>query len=200
MGTKNFSLFLLILIFSLFSCSDQEPNVSIVYPQVVYDVEKSSFSLSIYGNFISEGLRIDRMELLHPASKMIWKCNTPEVVYSDDSNLQYVGFSAFLPPEGGFLTGDYEVTFYDGVNRCVNYNFMLNKKLEVENYSSIKNVDKYIAIYDEENVIIYAGKVEEEQSSNGKIAKNYPSAVFYRNIIKSRNTDILYLLEKQSIK
>jgi hypothetical protein len=77
---------------------------------------------------------------------------------------------------------------------------MLNKKLEVENYSSIKNVDKYIAIYDEENVIIYAGKVEEEQSSNGKIAKNYPSAVFYRNIIKSRNTDILYLLEKQSIK
>ena len=200
MGTKNFSLFLLILIFSLFSCSDQEPKVAIVYPQVVYDTEKSSFSLSVYGNFISEGLRIDRMELLHSESQMIWKCYTPEVVYSDDKNLQYVGYSAFLPPESGFLTGDYEVTFYDGVNRCVNYNFMLNKKLEVENYSNLKNVEKYIAIYDDENVIIYAGKVEEKQSSNAKIAKNYPNAVFYRNIIKSRNTDILYLLEKQNVK
>ena len=200
MGSKNFSLFLLIIIFSLFSCSDQEPNVSIVYPQVVYDVESGSFALSIYGNFVSDALRIDRMELLHPASKMIWKCYTPEVVYSEDAKLQYVGYSAFLPPEGGFLTGDYEVSFYDGVNRCVNYNFMLNKKLDIENYSELKNVDKYIAIYDDENLIIYAGKVSDKQSSKAKIAKYYSNAVFYRNIIKSRNSDILYLLEKQNIK
>lgn len=200
MGTKNFSLFLLILIFSLFSCSDQAPNVTVVYPQVVYDVEKTSFSLSVYGKFISEGLRIDRMELFHPESNMVWKCNTPEVVYSDTTQSQFVGYSAFLPSENGFLIGDYEVSFYDGVNRCANYNFMLNKKLEVENYLNLKNTEKYIAIYDAKGVIIYAGKVEEKQSSKAKIVKNYSNAIFYRNIIKSNDSGILYLLEKKNIK
>ena len=144
MGTKNFSLFLLILIFSLFSCSDQEPNISVIYPQVVYEVEKSCFSLSVYGNIISEAQRIDRIELYHPESQMIWKCNNPEVLYSEDGKFQFVGYSAFLSAEGGFLNGLYEVSFYDGVNRCVKNNFMLNKKLEVENYLELKNVEKYI--------------------------------------------------------
>ena len=44
MGSKNFSLLFLLLVFSLFSCSDQAPKLAVVFPQVIYDVEEEVFS------------------------------------------------------------------------------------------------------------------------------------------------------------
>lgn len=199
MGSKNFSLLFLILVFSFFSCSDQAPKLATVYPQVIFDVEEDCFFFSIYGIFSSDEKRIDRMEIHHSVSKMIWECNDLEQIYSQDKKTKYVGYSAFFPPENGFPTGEYEIIFYDGLNRFEKYLFTMQRDLKKENYDSLKKTEKYIGIYNQENILLYAGKKEDKQSSVAKIKKNYPSAVYFRNMIKSKETNILYILEKQNI-
>lgn len=199
MGSKNFSLLFLLLVFSLFSCSDQAPRLAVVFPQVIYDVEEEVFSFSVYGTFSSEENRIDRMEIRHLNSKMLWNCNNLEMIYSKDKKTKYVGYSAFYPPETGFPAGEYEIIFYDGLNRFEKYLFTMQKELKKENYNNLKKTEKYIGIYDQDNILLYAGKKEDKQSSVSKIKKNYPKAVYYRNMIKSKETSILYILEKQNI-
>ena len=101
--------------------------------------------------------------------------------------------------ENGGCSDYYEIIFYDGLNRFEKYLFTMQKELKKENYNNLKKTEKYIGIYDKDNILLYAGKKEDKQSSVSKIKKNYPKAVYFRNMIKSKETNILYILEKQNI-
>jgi len=198
MGSKSFAIVLLILIFSLFSCSDTAPEIMSLYPQVVYDVEEEELYLSTYASFISDPMRIDSMEISHVESHLLWYCDSLERILSTDKKSKYVGYSAFVPAENGFPAGKYEVTFYDGVKRTTKSTFTLKKITIKKDYEQISRKKEYIAIFDENNSILSVEK-DENKITEDKIASTFQDAIYYRKIIQSVDDNVLYLSKKQNV-
>ena len=198
MGSKNYTLLLLILVLSLFSCSDKKPVLSIVYPQMIYDVESEVLAMSIYGLFPSNSIRIEKIQVSHLESQIIWKCENPERIFSQDKKNEYVGYSAFLGIDNTFPSGAYEISFIDGTNQEIHHNFSL-RTLSIEDVSKITKKEDYIGIYDENDIMVFAGKKDSKFSTEKKIKEKYPKAKYYRNMIKSKQTNIIYILEKKDI-
>lgn len=199
MGSKSFILFLLLAIFSIFSCSNTEPGILGVYPQFIYDSESQEMFLSVFASFTSDISRIEKMELLHEDSKLLWKCNNLEQVHSQDNKYQYVGCSSFAPVDKIFPSGFYQVVFWDSVGKKISYNFTLKKITLPENAEKVPRKERYVAVYDVNDEMIFLGRENTAIDQINELKNKYPDGVYRRRIIKSKESNVMYFMTKESL-
>lgn len=199
MGSKSFILFLLLAIFSIFSCSNTEPGILGVYPQFIYDLESKEMYLSVFASFTSDISRIEKMELKHDDYKLLWKCNDLEFVHSQDNKYEYVGCSSFSTVEKIFPSGSYQVVFFDSTGKKVSYNFMLKDIMLPENAEKVPRKERYVAIYDVNEEIIFLGRENTSIDQINELKNKYPDGIYRRRIIKSKESNVMYFMTRDSL-
>ena len=199
MGSKNFFILLICFILSLFSCSNEAPKVIFVESQLYYDIETKTSGLSLFGSFPYDSTKITKIQLNHLESQVFWNIQNVENI-RNKKNAEYFGYSAFIAPEKGFEPGEYEIQFFDEANRSSKISFQLKSFDLIEDIEKIKqlnNKEVHVGVFDENHKMI---ALEEENIEPSLILSKNKNAIYYRQIIKDLDNDIIYFLEKIFLK
>lgn len=187
-------------LFLVFSCSENKPQIFNVFPRVVFDsfAQDEELKLSVFAQITSEPKRIKKITIVHQETGLIWETDQVTTLYSPDKAQQLIGYSAFMPSYiHGFPKGRYSFQVEDMTQNIVSSNFELKNATDYSfALQSVEDTQKqYIAIYDENDIILYAGNIRDSVGTDSEIKKTYQNAKYYRNI--QLKDELLILNEKQ---
>lgn len=196
MGSKSKTLIIIVFLFSLLSCSNTNPVVMDIYPNIIHDIEKNHTYISVFGSFSSDPLRIKSMKLLNSQNNISWDVENINISKSDRNSQELVGFSAFVAPDTGFPQGIYQVVFYDEANRSTKKEFYIKEYVIFDNIDEITNKEEYIVIFNKDDNILGFEKQSIENVEEKQLMEKYKEAEYYKSLIKDLDNDIMYFLQK----
>lgn len=206
---RRFLAFLSVILVSLFvfvSCDSSTPKVQNVSSSVVFDyADEESFPdvyLSVFASPDCEISRIESIRFVHEETNLEWKCETLER-FDGKGKKSWVGYTHFLPLQGSkFPIGRYNFYISDMAGTeekslfFVNYpnNLFESRAKDFPGVLKLPNMTK-IALYNQEDVVIYYGDMQKEwKKSLNQIKDSYSGAVSYRLVYYINNGNILCLM------
>lgn len=208
-----FTLFLLIVSYSLLSCSDSVPKINSVNQSVIMDFSDEQspavVSLSVFIQSDSEVRKIDSLTLTNVNSSLSWTSRTIELLQGKNNKF-WAGYSNFKAVQGTFFPqGRYTVLIEDKAGNESESSFILNipeeiKKGELKSiraYLSGNSVQflKNIAIYDGENNLLFLGEENENFSTDEQFIKKYPEGVKKRPVYLINGGTVTILFPSEDI-
>lgn len=206
-----FRAFLFFLVFGLFfSCSQTTPDIQNATYSVIYDYknvdEKPNARLSIFLESSSDVRRYDRIKVFSEDSQFIWDFD--EIITLEKENYQFAGTTSLCPPENEIIpSGTYIITCInadekqDELKISVSYDkdFYDIKENNVPSKMQNKNGINKIAIYDEQNVMIYFGEKTDQMKTNRDIWNIYSNAKYYQDIWCDYKSNVICILSAKEI-
>ncbi len=208
-----FTLFLLIVSYSLLSCSDSVPKINSVNQSVIMDFSDEQspavVSLSVFIQSDSEVRKIDSLTLTNVNSSLSWTSRTIELLQGKNNKF-WAGYSNFKAVQGNFFPqGRYTVLIEDKAGNESESSFILNIPEEIKK-GDLKSIRAYlsgnsvqflknIAIYDGENNLLFLGEENENFSTDEQFIKKYPEGVKKRPVYLVNGGTVTILFPSEEI-
>lgn len=208
-----FTLFLLIVSYSLLSCSDSVPKINNVNQSVIMDFSDEQspavVSLSVFIQSDSEVRKIDSLTLTNVNSSLSWTSRTIELLQGKNNKF-WAGYSNFKAVQGTFFPqGRYTVLIEDKAGNESESSFILNIPDEIKK-GNLKSIRAYlsgnsvqflknIAIYDGENNLLFLGEENENFSTDEQFIKKYPEGVKKRPVYLINGGTVTILFPSEEI-
>ncbi len=208
-----FTLFLLIVSYSLLSCSDSVPKINSVNQSVIMDFSDEQspavVSLSVFIQSDSEVRKIDSLTLTNVNSSLSWTSRTIELLQGKNNKF-WAGYSNFKAVQGTFFPqGRYTVLIEDKAGNESESSFILNIPEEIKK-GNLKSIRAYlsgnsvqflknIAIYDGENNLLFLGEENENFSTDEQFIKKYPEGVKKRPVYLVNGGTVTILFPSEEI-
>jgi len=208
-----FTLFLLIVSYSLLSCSDSVPKINSVNQSVIMDFSDEQspavVSLSVFIQSDSEVRKIDSLTLTNVNSSLSWTSRTIELLQGKNNKF-WAGYSNFKAVQGTFFPqGRYTVLIEDKAGNESESSFILNIPEEIKK-GDLKSIRAYlsgnsvqflknIAIYDDENNLLFLGEENENFSTDEQFIKKYPEGVKKRPVYLVNGGTVTILFPSEEI-
>lgn len=208
-----FTLFLLIVSYSLLSCSDSVPKINSVNQSVIMDFSDEQspavVSLSVFIQSDSEVRKIDSLTLTNVNSSLSWTSRTIELLQGKNNKF-WAGYSNFKAVQGTFFPqGRYTVLIEDKAGNESESSFILNIPEEIKK-GDLKSIRAYlsgnsvqflknIAIYDGENNLLFLGEENENFSTDEQFIKKYPEGVKKRPVYLVNGGTVTILFPSEDI-
>ncbi len=208
-----FTLFLLIVSYSLLSCSDSVPKINNVNQSVIMDFSDEQspavVSLSVFIQSDSEVRKIDSLTLTNVNSSLSWTSRTIELLQGKNNKF-WAGYSNFKAVQGTFFPqGRYTVLIEDKAGNESESSFILNIPEEIKK-GNLKSIRAYlsgnsvqflknIAIYDGENNLLFLGEENENFSTDEQFIKKYPEGVKKRPVYLVNGGTVTILFPSEEI-
>lgn len=198
---KNFSILSLsfaALIGFFSSCSQNTPEIYSTEYTVVFDYENDekqpSARLSIFSTSGSDVRRYNTIKIVSMESGYNWETN--KIARMEAEKLQWAGCTNIVAPQGEKLpVGRYEITYCNAdekeyrVKVDVQYDTDIYEVLlpALADFMAEKRGLEYIAVYDNEHILIYYGERTEEFKTTRDIWNHYRDAATYQVIWYTRD-------------
>ena len=200
----KFFLPCLLILFSLFSCSDSEPKViaSTAYVVIDYPDQESlpSQRLCVFVETSSDVHRAQSLEIKNRETNFQWKCDKP-VIFSNDRR-QWAGCTEFVGPYNTEIpSGFYDIKYVDAQERSYDSSISISYSKDFlsvtapDVISTVKGRYKeQIAVYTNENTLCYFGDIKEAWKDEKKIFTVNNQAEYFRKCITLSGTSLICML------
>lgn len=191
------------------SCSVESTEISGATGSVIFDYSDETSApenrLAVFIQTENKAQRTDYFKIENDDSGYFWEVRTP-VIYQLGNKSYACGLTLY-PPDGETVPkGVYKVNYYDAsgneaeatLNIDFNNDFIKSKSSDVEKLVHNKIVS--MAIYDENNELIYFGKKKDNWSSNSAIKKEYKVAEKIRMCYSTPTNSIICFLPEKSLR
>lgn len=217
MGSSSFykNIFLSILISILFlciniSCSQSTPEIHQANGTVIFDYEdKESLPtarLSVFVEAQSDPRRFEVIKLKSEEKGFEWETNDISKIQNESKS--YVGFTNFVMPEQEIIpSGKYSVIFINANEEQVESEFNLVYNLDSYNLTAEevpdfakknKGINK-IAIYDQQNKMLYFGNKAPDYMTSRDIWNAFSEADYYYDVWIIKNLSVLFIMPKELV-
>ncbi|MBQ0051003.1 MAG: hypothetical protein KBT11_02940 [Treponema sp.] len=203
------AVFALVFSFLLYSCADSEADVVFSAGTVIFDFADeetvANTRLAVYVQTSSEVQRADYFTAENEDSGWIWTVHSPEM-FSVDSK-QYAFASNLRSPQGESIPqGKYNVVYYDAAGKSdemafeVKYNKDLLKVKSEKSPELVPNKTEYLAIYDNQDELLFMGKRKNNWRDNAAILKDYKIGHKIRVCYANPSNTVVCLMPAQLLK
>lgn len=209
MRLKILCLFAFFSAFSFFSCSDSEADVVSVSSTLVLDFNDNDSNpqvrLAVFFQLANEAQRSEHFVVTHEESGYSWTVSNPGIFSGLNKSYAY---SANLSVSEGedFPSGSYSVVYYDAAGNedeakfSVNYDKRILKS-KVDTFSEfLSNSNQNIAVYDEDDELLFMGKAKSAWKSNAAILKDYKLAEIKRICYVTPGNTIVCMMPAEKLK
>lgn len=198
-----------VFVFSLlfFSCASNDPEVNSADCKIIFDYREPGAApdvrLSVFMNMRSNVRLGDNFRILNKESGLSWTCGKEDLKKIDAGEAyRWVGCTKFSPARKSvFPKGLYNVYFEDKAERDDESSFRLNYPdilvtAVAEDFPEVLNVAavKKIALYSNEDILLYFGEQPKHWNSNEKIFADYKNAWSTRECYCMNGNSILCLM------
>lgn len=185
---KSLNLIFLALLLLFISCANDNPETSSVDHKVIYDFRDSEslpeLKLSVFVAVENKVQKSASMKLIHEDSGLEWNCRSLSLNKYESNEMKWVGNTNFVPEKNRlFPEGNYRVIYEDLAERECDLTFTLNypehiAKVLSEEIPAAFNTPsaKKIAVYSNEDILLYFGEEPANWNSNDDIIMNYKNA------------------------
>lgn len=200
-----FRIFILFLAAGFFlSCSDSVLRITSINQTYIIDffdqTAAPDISLSLFVQTDSEVRKVDQLRVTHVSSNFFWDVKDITLLQGKNNN-NWAGYSNFKAVQGSdFPQGRYNLCLTDKAGNQCETSFIINVPEELkspdlksaEEYLKKENVQftKSIALYDENEILLYLGEESEDLDSTEEYIQNYPSATSVRNVYQLNGATI----------
>lgn len=206
-----FCLSFISQLFFLFSCKQITPELSEANYSVIFEYDDlqslPASRLSFFMKSESDIDRYNRIKIKSLETGYVWDFDDVAKI-SQDYN-QWAGNTNLVPPYNEIIpTGMYEVTFYNADEKntsiyvTVSYDKSFNNKNaeEMEEYMRSHNGRKRIAIYDDNDILLYYGdKIREFDSPEG-IRNYYRTSSYSYDVWSTSGNYVICIFPIQDLK
>lgn len=186
------------------SCSDMMPELTVVYPKIIYSYEQADATpdavLSVYAEVGTDAARYSSMTVQHGASHLLWEIK-PVTVLSDGRGKQYAGYSSMKMPEGEqFPDGLYTIILKDYAGNTVISNFTLEQGI-LEKMPEKASVNRKYIVFDSERTVIYVSADRNDTSdSPEELSIRFPKAEYLREYISDLSRKTVCILPEEPVR
>lgn len=192
------------ILFFLLSCSQSTPVLTFTKWCVVFEYNNDELPESRLSMFIEAGENVKRVERLivsNESSNLSWTIE--DLVLLQSADRLFCGYPNFVvQSEDRIPVGRYVITFVqaDGTEKQISANvtydeiFYNSKSQDIPRIMNEKNGSKKIAIYSQENDLLYYGDKKDSVETNEKIAKKYENALYYNEIWSTPNDTVICIM------
>jgi hypothetical protein len=197
------SIFPLLLL--IFSCADSVPAIADAKLMAVFEFSAEGARPSM---FLFEMVYptstidfADSLLLTHPASGFVWKSINP--LELRNNNVVWICSPRLAPynNEEGFAEGQYLATYTDTSGRVSERTVRLvfPQGLKTSTTQTVaallpENTVRKIAVYDEDENLLYYGERSDGVTTNDEIHSHYSTAFSYRECISTSGNTVTVLL------
>ncbi len=192
-----------ILSVPLVSCSDSEPKLVSAAGYVIFDyADEDSFPTQRFAVFLEASSDVHRAASISVTSRensYQWNCHEP-TVFSSDSRM-WAGFSYFVSPLGTAVPkGLYDVRYVYSGERFYDSVLSLDYKSDIMTCKAggleklLGNCKEEIAVYDENNVLVYFGEIDSSWKTPKKIFSTFRNSASYRKCIVDSSSNSICIL------
>lgn len=205
-----FKLIILFISLLFFGCTQNLPEITEVRSAVIFsygDYESlPNARLSIFVQSESDARRCERISIKSLESGYVWETDKLKVISAD--GISWAGNANLVVPEYDKIpTGMYEITYVnaDGeqdktytqvLYNSASYDTKGNDVSPLISNNGVLN----IAIYDNNNILLYFNEKTEELQTDNDILMQYNSAVSYQDIWISNDNSEVYMLPLKNLK
>ncbi|MBQ0039351.1 MAG: hypothetical protein KBS64_02850 [Treponema sp.] len=198
------SLFLILSLIFI-SCSDDNPEVSTVDHKLVFDYKDMESApeirMSVYLVMVSDVSRGASMKILNEESGLEWHCGSADLRRVSGAGGKWAGCSTFVPVgKGCFPKGRYNVTYEDKAENECDTSFTLKypdglDELKASEFPLGLKIpfEKRLAIYSNEDVLLYFGEDNPAWETNKDIFAEFKNA-WSKRVCYSLSRDSIYCL------
>lgn len=196
----------LCLIFSFFSCADDEAEISNATESLILEYpDFENFPEARLAVFIQTNNAAQRTESFSAESLdygYVWNVSSPEIFESDGN--QFVYCTELKPPDGERVPeGNYKIIYNDAAGNSseaivqLDYdeNLLGKKSSEIADFISEKVEN--IALYDEMKELIYFGKRKNSWNSNSVMLKEYKNAFSMRVCYSNPSNSLICFMPEE---
>ena len=202
------SIFIVIVGFMAFSCSDFSPAIVSVVPTVVFDYSDSDSNpkthLSLFVALQKDAQRSEKLVVRKNGSDMEWTDFHPIIFKNGGKN--YVCAKNIFPYYRNRIEpGDYSLTFSDAAGNEISSNFSVSfenallKTKQNDVKSLLGDFDENLAIYEEDGTLIFFGKRKNSWKKNADILSKYKTAFEKRLCYSKQNNSVLVMFAPEKI-
>jgi hypothetical protein len=197
------SIFPLLLLIA--SCADSVPAIADAKLMTVFEFSAEGAHPSMFlFEMVYPTSNIDfadSLRLTHPASGFVWKSINP--LELRDNNVVWICSPRLAPynNEDGFAEGQYLAAYTDTSGRvserAVQLAFPEGLKTATAQTAAAllpENAVTKIAVYDEDDNLLYYGERSDDMTANDEIHSRYPTAFSYRECISTSGNAVTVLL------
>lgn len=204
-------LILSLLITILFlSCSQNVPelvsgNYSVIFEYPEEECYPNS-RLSIFVEAQSDVRRFEKIQIKSLETDYIWYVDDIAKVELNDQ--QWAGTTNLVVPEDEIIpSGTYEITFYNADEKfekiylTIDYDtsfYDVETEHVAENIKKLNGINN-IAIYDENNILIYYGERTKELATKRNIWNSYRNAFSYQDIWCTKNDYVMCIMPVEKV-
>lgn len=206
----RFSLLLIVVfLFCFISCSQNVPDITYTNYSVIFTYQDNESTpearLSVFLQNNSDVRRCERIKISSHNPQYVWETSNIKKISAGD--YQWAGNVNFVVPKGEKIPdGMYEITYINADHeKCTTslnlfydkniYDYTVPELLEKLNNKSNIN----LAIFDENNVLLYFGEKTEDLLTKGDIFNTYPEASFYQDILLSYDKTVICILPENKL-
>ncbi|MCQ2591558.1 MAG: hypothetical protein MJ188_02135 [Treponema sp.] len=203
---------LTLILFSVafLSCTQVVPEVKSATATIIFEYKSldslptARFSVFVESN--SDAHRYETMKVTSNSTNYVWELN--EVIKIQNSNRMFAGNTNMIVPEGEKIPfGEYHFVYTnaDGekVETNLNFNydsaFYTTKASEIPAFMKTKFGKKYIAIYDNENKLLFYGERTDNLSDTRKIWNKYKTAHHFNEVWTLQNSSVMCILPTEDV-
>lgn len=201
-------LFFLPLLILFFSCSQNLPELESVSASSIYEYKTPEnlpeIRLGVYLDVTSDVHRAERIRFICRSNNFEWECLDPVKLESGrNGSKKYAGYSNFvMPGNEAFPEGQYVVFYTDlnGNEKSTSFNLPYVEKLatmvseEAAVYLKEKSAVEFIAVYDENLILLFYGIKEDEKLDESNVWSRFPDAAFYRTVWTMNNGRVVCIM------
>lgn len=203
---KGLSLLFAAAVIFFSSCSSENPEASSVDHRLIYDFkDEESFPdtrLSVFLSLESKAQKASSIKLIHEETNLQWTCNTRSMDKVEHKNSKWVGCTNFFPVKNeDFPSGQYSVIYEDLEEKETETYFNLQTAEDIKDHKAgdfpaafTSPNTKKIAVYSNEDVLLYFGEEKEEWDSNEKIIYDFKNAWCLRTVYVLKNGTVYCLM------
>ncbi|MBO5608292.1 MAG: hypothetical protein J5930_10435 [Treponema sp.] len=195
--------------FLLTDCSNTVNSISHVNTVVVIDYASEtaapSMRLSLFAETTGDERQVESIRAVHNTSGLEWTCRHPKKITSQN-NVLWTGYTNFVPPSGSPLPqGWYSLYYVDAAGEECSGSFSISydaKILETppsQIPALLPAAEAYVALYDEQGIMIFYGLRPEHWKTNADISAEYGLARKMRVCCRANNGTVVCMLPETNL-
>lgn len=190
-----------------FSCANDVPSVIEVRPSVVFDYSDETAApkmrLAVFAETQSDVRRVAHIRISSKLSGYEWFVENVQIVGSD--NRQWAGYANFVCPSSYTIPqGTYAFIYTDAAGENVESAFtvsyppaLVSSNVAVARALLGSDVNERVAVYDENETLIYCDVRKETWSDDDAIFAEMKDAFQIRTCISTRDDSVICLMPVQ---